>query len=125
MQSLDPATFQRYTRLSTHFILNKIDPMLLDELKFAFLEKAQGEDVSLNIATLRQIIKVVLNNERHTYEERVIQALIGSKDFDEENSKVCFEQVQKFIDVYDAIRSNLNESLADPKTYYTDPITAH
>jgi hypothetical protein len=33
----------------------------------------------------------VLNNEKHTYEERVIQAMVGSKDFDEETSKVCFE----------------------------------
>ena len=43
----------------------------------------------------------------------------------EDQLSVPFEYVQKFFDVYDASCAILNDSLADPNTYYTDIITGH
>ena len=43
----------------------------------------------------------------------------------EDQLTVPFDQVQKFFDVYVASCAVLNESLADPNTYYTDIITGH
>lgn len=67
----------RYKRLATHLIMNKTDPLQLDEFKFAFLQQASSELVSVTVSQLRQVIRLVLNNERHSYEERFIQALVG------------------------------------------------
>ena len=49
MHGLEPAVLKRYKRLSTHFIINKMDPLQLDEFKFAFLEHATGENCAVDI----------------------------------------------------------------------------
>ena len=52
--------------------MNKLDPLQLDEFKFIFLEKAEGADVAVTVAKLRQIIKLVLNSDTQCFEERII-----------------------------------------------------
>jgi len=124
VHSLEPTVLKRYKRLSLHFIINKLDPLQLDEFKFAFLKYATGEDCTVPIKTLRKIIQLVLNDSKLAFDERVIEALVGDSTFDE-NTTVTFEQVQKLVDVYEAHCATLNESLADPRFSYNDPISGH
>ena len=61
-------------------IINKVDPLLLDELKYAFLDEAGRRDpVTINRDELRDIVKRVINTDKQRYEERFAQAL-GAKD---------------------------------------------
>ena len=42
-----------------------------------------------------------------------------------EEAEVDFDKIQKLVDVFEASVASLNESLADPRTYFNDPITGH
>lgn len=82
-------------------VMNKMDPLQLDEFKFSFLSHAVSDNVSVTVRQLRQIIRHVLNNENLSYEERFIQALVGPRDNDQtqlastdlEDIEVTFDQV--------------------------------
>ena len=109
-------------------IINKVDPLKLDAFKYAFLKCAgeqSGDQVSITVADLRKIVRRLLNTDEHKYEERVIQALAKEEGNLSETTMVTFSQVQKFLDVYQASSAMLNESLADPQTFYHDPISGH
>ena len=80
VQDLDKETLKRYKRLVFHMVMNKMDPLQLDEFKFSFLSHAVSDNVSVTVRQLRQIIRHVLNNENLSYEERFIQALVGPQD---------------------------------------------
>ena len=77
--------------------MNKLDPLQLDEFKFIFLEKAEGADVAVTVAKLRQIIKLVLNSDTQCFEERIIQALTNipnaddQQPLDEDTVEVSFD----------------------------------
>ena len=86
---------KRYKRLAMHLIMNKKDPLQLEEFKFTFLEKAGSDMVSVTVSQLRQIIAHIFNDERMSYEERFIQALLGpdAKQGDIEEKLVTFDQI--------------------------------
>ena len=60
-------------------IINKIDPLSLDDFKHSFLEQAGEDLVSVPVYKLRQIIRNVLNCDKYKYEERIIQAILGEE----------------------------------------------
>ena len=49
VQGLDEETLKRYKRLATHMVMNKMDPLQLDEFKFSFLSQASPDQVSITI----------------------------------------------------------------------------
>ena len=53
MHGLDEATFKRYKRLALHFTINKVDPLKLDDFKYAFLQQAETDLVSVTVTKLR------------------------------------------------------------------------
>ena len=120
---------KRYKRLALHLIVNKVDPLQLDELKYTFLQQSPGnESVSVTVEKFRGIVRHVLNTEKRCYEERFLQALVpdyqkGSRE--SEQVLVGFDSLQKLVDIFEASCAMLNESLANPNTYYNDPISGH
>ena len=91
----------------------------------------KSDIVSVKVGKLRQIIRHVLNCDRNNYEERFIQAMLGPEQIKQmsadelEEAEVDFDKIQKLVDVFEASVASLNESLADPRTYFNDPITGH
>lgn len=63
---------KRYKRLTTQLILNKVDPLQLDDLKMSFLANASTESCSTTVGQLRLVIRNVLNCDKTQYEERFI-----------------------------------------------------
>ena len=69
---MDEPTLRRYKRLTMQLIINKIDPLQVDDFKLNFLEHAEEDLVAVPVHKLRQIIRNVLNCDKHKYEERFI-----------------------------------------------------
>ena len=74
---IDDQTLKRYRRLTMQLIINKVDPLSLDDFKYSFLEHAGEDKVSVPVNIMRLIVRNVVNCEKHKYEERFIQALLG------------------------------------------------
>ena len=125
VQSLDAETLKRYKRLSMHLIINKKDPLQLDEFKRSFLEQAGSDPVSVTVPQLKLIVAHIFNDDKQSYEERFVSALVGPEASRDDDKLVTFDEVQKFVDVYEASCAVMNESLADPRTYHHDPVTGH
>ena len=87
--------------------------------------------MSVTVEKFRSIVKLIMNTEVRSYEERFLQAFFPAYSKEqtgtdaERTALVSFDQLQKLVDVFEASCAMLNESLADPNTYYNDPISGH
>lgn len=125
VQQLDKQTLKRYKRLALHLYADKHDPLKLDQLKYAFLERAEHmyDPISITVAQFREVFRKLTNSDLLKNEDRFIQAL--AEEGTDEKSMVKYSSLQRFIDVYYASSMFLNERVADLRRKQVDPISGH